>query len=140
MIGLMSVPLRADEVTIGSGTSSNHELPCYTTYSYSLTQQIYTAQELGGNEGAIKSVAFYNNGTTQTRNIDIYIVSTEKASFSSKSDWIPVATNNKVFSGQVTLTKNAWTAITFDTYFAYDGTSNIAIMVGSRSMVRVKQT
>ena len=129
MIGLMSVPLRADEVTIGSGTSSNHELPCYTAYSYSLTQQIYTAQELGGNEGAIKSVAFYNNGTTQTRNVDIYIVSTEKASFSSKSDWIPVATNDKVFSGQVTLTKNAWTAITFDTPFAYDGTSNIAIMV-----------
>ena len=128
MIGLMSVPLRADEIQIGSGTGKQYYLPSYSYYMYSLTQQLYTAEDLGGIAGAINSIAFYNDGTTQTRNFDIYMVNTNKTSFSSRTDWVPVTASDKVFSGNVTMTKGTWTTITFTAPFDYDGT-NIAIMV-----------
>ncbi len=125
---MFSVPLRADEIQIGSGTGKQYYLPSYSYYMYSLTQQLYTAEELGGIAGGINSIAFYNDGTTQTRNFDIYMVNTNKTCFSSRTDWVPVTSSDKVFSGNVTMTKGTWTTITFTTPFDYDGT-NIAIMV-----------
>lgn len=53
-------------VCIGSGTSTNGYLPTYTYYNYSLTQQIYTAEEIGGS-GAIMSIDFYSTATERTR-------------------------------------------------------------------------
>ena len=127
-IGWFSASLRADEITIGSGTDKSLYLPSYSYYNYSLSQQIYTAEELGGASGSIGSIAFYNDGTTQTRNLDIYMVNTSKASFTSNTDWITVTANDKVFSGNVTLTVGTWTTITLTTPFEYSG-GNIAIMV-----------
>ena len=128
MIGMFSVPLRADEIQIGSGTDKSTYLPSYSYYNYSLSQQIYTAEELGGTSGSISSIAFYNDGTTQTRNLDIYMVNTNKTSFTSNTDWIAVTANDKLFSGNVTLTSGTWTTITLTTSFDYSG-SNIAILV-----------
>ena len=125
---MFSVPLRADEIQIGSGTGKQYYLPSYSYYHFSLTQQLYTAEELGGIAGTINSIAFYNDGTTQTRNFDIYMVNTNKTSYSSRTDWVPVTASDKVFSGNVTMTKGTWTTIVFTTPFDYDGT-NIAIMV-----------
>ena len=116
-------------VCIGTGTSTNSYLPTYTYYNYSLTQQIYTAAELG-QAGEISSIDFYKNGTTGgTRNLDIYLVSTTKTSFSGATDWITVTAADLVFSGNVTFANDAWTTITFDSPFSYDGTNNIAIIV-----------
>lgn len=128
IIGWFSALLRAEEITIGSGTDKSLYLPSYSYYKYSLSQQIYTAEELGGMSGSISSIAFYNDGTTQTRNIDIYIVNTNKTSFTSNTDWIAVTTTDKLFSGNVTLTAGTWTTITLTTPFEYSG-SNIGIMV-----------
>ena len=128
IIGMFSVPLRAEEIQIGSGTDKSLYLPCYSYYNYSISQQIYTAEELGGVSGSISSIAFYNDGTTQTRNFDIYMVNTNKTSFTSNTDWIAVTANDKLFSGNVTLTAGTWTTITLTTSFDYSG-SNIAILV-----------
>lgn len=127
MIGLFSVPLRADEIQIGSGTDKSLYLPSYSYYNYSISQQIYTAEELGGASGSISSIAFYNDGTTQTRNFDIYMVNTNKTSFTSNTDWIAVTANDKLFSGNVTLTAGTWTTITLTTSFDYSG-GNIVIL------------
>ena len=59
--------LRADEVQIGSGETTNSYLPSYSLYNYSLTQQIYTADEIGVSAGTITSIAFYNGGSEKTR-------------------------------------------------------------------------
>ena len=118
-------------VCIGSGTSTNNYLPTYTLYNYSLSQQIYTAEEIG-QAGAIYSVDFYMKNTssnTYTRNLDIYMVNTEKETFSSNTDWIPVTSSDLVFSGEVTFTDNDWTTIEFDSPFVYDGNSNIVLVV-----------
>ena len=120
-------------IIIGDGGSSNEVyLPSYSYYKFALTQQIYTAEELG-EAGVITSIAFYNNGATKTRTYDFYLKSTEKSSFSSKTDWITVSDGDKVFSGTVTMEANAWTVINFNNPFAYDGISNVVLVADDNS-------
>ena len=131
MIGMFSVPLRADEIQIGSGNSTDYNLPTHSNYDYSLTQQIYTAEEIetaGGGDGTINSISFYNAGSEKTRTLDVYLANTDKASFANSSDWIAITSSNLVYSGSVTFTAGTWTTITFTTPFAYDG-SNLAVIV-----------
>lgn len=119
--------LATDDVVIGYGASSSNNLPSTSFYKYSLTQQIYTAGEIGM-AGTINSVAFYNQGSEKTRNYDMYIVHTPKTSFASNNDWIPVTASDRVFSGEVTMAANAWTVIQIDG-FDYNGTSNLALVM-----------
>ena len=131
MIGQFSVPLRADEIQIGTGNSTDYNLPTHSNYDYSLTQQIYTAEEIetaGGGDGTINSISFYNAGSEKTRTLDVYLANTDKASFANSSDWIAITSSNLVYSGSVTFTAGTWTTITFTTPFAYDG-SNLAVIV-----------
>ena len=114
-------------IEIGTAVSTNNYLPSYSYYKQALTQQIYTADEIGA-AGIISCIAFYNEGAERTRNYDLYLKHTTKSSFSSKTDWIAMASTDKVFSGTVTMTANQWTFIIFDTPFEYDGTSNLVIV------------
>ena len=119
-------------IEIGTDETTNNYLPSYNYYKYSLTQQIYTAEEIG-TAGTITSIAFYNAGAEKTRTYDFYLKATDKDSFSSKTDWIAVEASDKVFSGEVTLSANAWTFISFSTPFEYDGTSNIVLVTDDNS-------
>ena len=114
------------------GTTTNNYLPSYNYYNYSLTQQIYTKEEFGA-PGLITSIAFYNGGTEKTRTYDFYMKNTEKSTFSGGSDWETVTEADKVFSGSVTMTADAWTFITFDTPFIYDGSSNLVFVANDKS-------
>ena len=114
-------------IEIGESETTNNFLPSYSYYKQALTQQIYTAEEIG-TAGTITSIAFYNEGTTRTRTYDFYLKATEKSSFNSNTDWITMASTDKVFSGSVTMTAGAWTTIFFDTPFEYDGTSNLVLV------------
>jgi M6 family metalloprotease-like protein len=109
------------------GLATNSFLPSNSYYNYSLTQQIYTADEIG-EAGVITGMAFYLDGAGKTRTFDIYMKSTTKSAFSSAADWETVSNTNKVFSGIVTLAANAWTLITFDIPYIHDGTSNIVLV------------
>ena len=115
------------KVCIGTGTATNSYIPTYTYYNYSLTQQIYTAEEIGA-EGYIMSVDFHCSAE-KTRTLDIYMVSTTKSSFDGATDWITVTEADKVFSGSVTFAAGDWTTIEFDSPFDYDGRTNIALIV-----------
>ena len=134
MIGFLSAPLRAEEVTIGTGTDQQPWLPSHSNYKCSYTQQIYTADEIdypGG--GLINSIAFYNKGTAKTRTWDVYLVNTDKSSFSgANNDWVDVSQGTLVFSGSISLTANQWTPITFTTAFDYTG-SNLAVVVNDKT-------
>ena len=116
-------------VVIGTGTGTNSYLPTNSANKYSLTQQIYTAEELG-QAGNIVNIEFLKgNNVTCSRNLDIYMVSTDKSGFTGSKDWITVTEADKVFSGTVSFTDDDWTVITLDRPFGYDGESNVAIMV-----------
>ena len=118
---------------IGSGSATNGSIPTQSNYNYSLTQQIYTADEVGV-AGTIESIDFKSTSSTAvTRNLDIYMVSTEKSNFSGNSDWVAVSPSDRVYSGEVTFAAGAWTTITLDSPFEYNGNSNIAIIVDDNS-------
>ena len=117
----------SDGLVGDGGTTSNAYLPSYSFYRYSLTQQIYTASELG-EAGNINSIAFYNSGPEKTRSYDFYLKTTTKSDFSSGTDWETVSASDLVFSGSVTMAAGGWTVITFDTPFYYDGQSNLVLV------------
>ena len=119
-------------IEIGEGTTTHNYLPTYNYYNYSMTEQIYTAAEIGM-AGTINSIAFYNEGAEKTRTLDFYLKATTKESFSSKTDWITVASSDMVFSGEVTLAANTWSFVNFTTPFEYDGTSNLVLVVDDNS-------
>lgn len=131
MMGLFSATTFADEIQIGSGSQTDANLPSHSYYKYSLTQQIYTAAEIeeaGGGAGTINSIAFYNGGSTKTRDFSIYLVNTEKESFSGASDWVSVTSSDLMFSGSVEMTASQWNTISFNTPFSYDG-GNLLVVV-----------
>ena len=121
-------------VNVGSGTSTTNGnyVPTYSATrnaNYSLTEQIYTASELG-EAGKITAIEFYNAGSNaRTRTLQIYMVHTTNSNFSSNTAWIKPTSSDMVYSGSVTFTRNAWTTVTFSTPFEYNGTSNVALIV-----------
>ena len=120
-------------IVIGSGDAFNCYLPSDSRYNYSLTQQIYTAEEMGS-AGVITGIAFFNNSHAEaTRIYDFYMKTTEKATFSDKTDWEVVTDADKVFSGEVTMIGNDWTYITFTHPFIYDGVSNVVLVADDNS-------
>ena len=118
------------KIVVGSGTDNHAELPFDNYFKYSVSQQIYTAKELKGKAGNILSLDFYKVSYVDCkRNIDIYLVKTNKDQFENTKDWIHVTAADKVFSGTVNFPTEAWTTIKLDTPFAYDGVSNIAVII-----------
>ena len=120
-------------ICIGAGTATSSYLPANNYYKYSLTEQIYTADEIGG-AGAIYSIAFYKNSTIEMiKNLDIYMMSTTVNAFTGTSDWIVPTASDLVYSGTVTFDNNAWTTIELDVPFIYDGTSNVVVLVNNKT-------
>ena len=115
------------EVLVGAGDATGSYIPTYTYYNYSTTQQIYTAEELGFGAGNVTKIAFYNNGSAVSRNIDVYITNTTKANFTGGYDMINMTAEDKVYSGTYTFT-SGWCEIAFSKAFEYTG-GNILICV-----------
>ena len=119
-------------IVIGEPEAGNQYLPSYSYYEYALSQQIYTQDEVGGST-TVTGLSFFNTGGQKTRNYDIYLVHTDKTAFSSNTDWITVTESDRVFSGDVTMMSGCWTTIEFDTPFAYNGASNLAVVIDDNS-------
>jgi len=117
----------SDKLVIGSGTTTSTYIPSQTNYKYSLTEQIYTAEELGSAD-AFLSIDIYSSAA-KTRTMDIYMVYTSKSDFASATDWITATAADKVFSGNVTFKAGGWTTISLDRAFIYDGQQNVAIII-----------
>ena len=133
MMCLFAIGAFAQEIVqIGSGTSTNNYIPSYTYQYYAISQQIYTAEEIGP-AGTISSIAIYNNGTTRTRLYDVYMVLTDKASFTGIYDWVTVTAADLVYSDSVTWTQGQWNTITLDTLFEYDGESNVLLVMNDKT-------
>ena len=112
-------------VTIGDGTSTAYYCPIGTYYNYSITEQLYTADEIGM-AGTIQSISFYWAYTTaKSFNIDVYMAN---VTASNLSTGISLANTDLVYSGTLSVPSTAgWVTITLSTPFEYDGTSNLLI-------------
>ena len=122
-----------DTITIGEGNITQMSAPIYNASggSYSLSQQIYTKEEIGIDKGGyIKSISFHHNtGNNNTRNIVVYLQNTEKETFNDSYDWITISDADIVYQGEYTFgKKDDWVTIEFPNAFEYTG-KNLAIIV-----------
>ena len=127
-------------VSIGSaGTGTSNYWPNYYLYGYSYSQQIVEATEInsggwGGGAALISKIRFKPTMSAPTvlwQDWVVYFGNTSKASFSSTTDWIPVASMTQVFAGTIpaNVTANVWMELTLPTPFLWDGISNLVIAV-----------
>ncbi|MBQ7527116.1 MAG: choice-of-anchor J domain-containing protein [Bacteroidaceae bacterium] len=112
--------------------NTRNVIPVYSFYKYSLSQQIYSKEEVGESR-TLNSISFYNIADEKTRTINIYLVQTDKEAFADDDDWISYTNANMVFSGDVTFNSSSWTTIPFDIPFAYSNESNLAVIVADNS-------
>lgn len=116
------------EVSMGDADGSNSYLPYYAFYNYSLSEQIYTAEELGG-ANTFSTLSYEVETTAPTRDgCTIYLVETNLSSFSSYADAISTTGLTPVFNGTLS-GEQGWHTIEFDTPFAYSGNGNLVVIV-----------
>jgi hypothetical protein len=115
-------------VTIGDGTSSYPTLPVHMVYAYSLTQQIYTADEIGM-AGDITSIAFHyaTTGSFTMEDIQVYMMQVDKSVFTSNTDMVPLTDATKVFEGTLSANGAGWVTLQLSTPFQFDGESNLLV-------------
>ena len=114
-----------ETVQIGEGTATSNQVPIGTYYNYSITEQLYTAEEIGM-AGSISSISFYYMGiAAKDLPITVYMMNTDAANLSTG---ISLADANEVFNGTLSVTTTAgWVTINLDSPFEYDGNSNLLI-------------
>ena len=121
-------------VTIGDpeSTASHSVLPMTSTFNYSYTQQIFTAEEIGTACTVNTLTMWLRNNSTNilpTLVFDIYMREVDKDAFTSLTDWVSVSATDKVYSGTLTVTNRAFQSytITLDIPFEYSGEGNLLI-------------
>ena len=122
------------DIIVGDGLGTSKFVPVYTYYNYSYSQQIFTKSQLGFEAGNISKIAFFktNSGYNHNRKLKIYMVNTDKESFSGTADWVAVAESDLVYdsreSGYTFSADNDWCEIQLDNVFEYQG-GNILIYI-----------
>jgi len=130
--------LKADVIEIGNPTASTSTYaPAYSLYNYSLSEQIYTADEMGGNDCTINSISFYwssGGNATNEPNWQIYMKAVH-GTFPSSSDYIPVTAADLVYSGTVQLPASGsaaqWVTITLNTPYQYNSSDDLLLCVNN---------
>ena len=139
VLGLFGTLNAQDVVTI-DGTVGEHEVttsknvPAFCANKWAITQQFYTAEEIGKSSGTIESIAFKTADVAAetekypfTRNLEIYMVNSEDYAIVGNS-FRAMSASDLVFSGNVEFTTyNAWNSIDI-TDFEYTG-KNILICI-----------
>ena len=116
---------------VGTGTQEQAILPTNTEYNYSYSQQIFTANEMGGAR-TIYSLSFNvtNLANESNRIIKVYMGHTRLAEFDYISEWVQYSDLTKVYSGSMELNaEDGWTTIILDQPFQYNGTDNLVLAI-----------
>ena len=129
VLGLFGSLKAQETISIGSGDGAINYSPTYVDSYYSVTQQIFTASEMQNKSGKITSVAFKCTSRNTTRTFKVYMVNTDKTSFSGSYDWVAVTDADLVYEGSATFNAGEWTTITFQTPFTYKSGKNVMLCV-----------
>ncbi|MFB3844480.1 MAG: choice-of-anchor D domain-containing protein [Candidatus Cloacimonadaceae bacterium] len=127
------IGLSALTIQIGSGSSTTSSFPIVSSWGYTYSQQIYTKAQIdaaGGGAFPITALRFYNTTGSTTNSSDwvVYMGHTTKTSFTSGTDWVPLASLTQVFNGTVSFS-TGWMEIPLSTNFNYNDTDNLVIAV-----------
>ena len=111
---------------VGTGTSSDYQSPMYSLYAHSWTQQIYTGAEIGSG-GTITRIGFNASSSyTTARTTKIYMALTDKNSFSSSTDFIPLSELTLVYDGSWNITQG-WNYFNLITPFPVPCGKNVVV-------------
>lgn len=131
----LSMMLNA-QINLGAGSTDVGVAPISTYYGYSYVQQIFTKQEINANAaGNITGLKFYLDPSMSIASSSewvVYLGQTNKTSFTSDSDWVPLAQLTQVFSGTVT-NANGVIEITFATPYPYNNVDNLVVAAEENS-------
>lgn len=144
---VLCTPLAAELIQVGEGTVINQSLPVESARSYSYSQQVYLASQIGSS-GNISSIAFqyYISGNSYLATNHAWKVWLGHTAQNSLADWIPLDSLSLCYDGNLSLDcfsgglpGEGWMTISLNTPFTYDGTGNLLIAVdentpGSSSM------
>jgi hypothetical protein len=120
-------------ISIGNGTLSGGTTvysPWAPYYGYSYVQTIYLQSEINA-AGSITSIKYYYGGSSlaNSNQVKIYMGTVTRASFSSTTNWEPLANLTLVYDGTITGTIPGWVTINLTTPFPYNNTGNLLIAV-----------
>jgi len=127
-VALSGQGMSGNLVIIGNGTGIG-SVPVYPYYTYTYSQSIYLASEIGM-PGTIESLAWYWNGNSAITepNIDIYMGHTSLSTMGS--NFLPISGMTLVYSGPYSVGTTAdWRNFILTTPFSYNGTDNLVIAV-----------
>lgn len=138
LMAAMLLPFASQaQVTVEIGdptaTTTNYTLPVNMFYHYSLTQQIFSSDEIEM-AGTITSISFEytNTAAFSMDSVRLYMKNVDKESFASSTDMEPVSSSDLVWEGTLSATGAGWVTITLPTPFAYDGASNLLVCMYDR--------
>ncbi|MCX7547430.1 fibronectin type III domain-containing protein [Xanthomarina sp. F1114] len=122
------------QVQVGVSTNTTNNLPVYSCYGYSYSQQIFLASEINAS-GDITSISFYLDDITATSTSEstawtIYMGHSSKSEYASTTDWEDLTNMTQAYSGTVSFPAvGNWLNLTLDTPFTYNGTDNLIVGV-----------
>jgi len=134
---LGSVCLTAESIQIGNGSLLNQHLPIEPFVSYSYSQQLYRASDIGFT-GQVSAVSFqYNIPSTyfigSSAVWKLYLGHTQREQLDA---WVPLDSLVLVFDGTLSedqfsngIPGQGWLNINLDTVFHYNGSDNLLIAV-----------
>lgn len=110
------------------GNNISDVLPSNTNVEYTISQQIYTADEL--EPGVITGMKLFNaqEGRT-TRSFAIYVQTTSKNTYEATDDWIALDDAIMVYDDDVDMSYAHWYNIPFDESIVLGGNENLCITV-----------
>lgn len=122
----------------GDGLGYDSGLPLAGNISRSVTEQIFTREELGGAGNTIYGVAFYqmpnDYAPVQYRRVKVYMSSYGPDAFLSNTSWADVMNNDLVFRGGYVLRDvNGWSTIWFDEPWTVGSMGSYALVIEDNS-------
>ncbi len=131
-MAILILPVLAEEIQIGNGTTTTNNIPLKFYYKNSLTETIYYADEFaagGINTGAITELTYYYNFVEDLMDFPFNIWMGETTLTTLPTTWIPAGELTQVFEGTLSFfTGTGEILIELDEPYVYNG-DNLVIMV-----------
>lgn len=115
-----------------SENTTIYTVPVNNYDNYGVSQQYYTKNEIGKDEGIITYIAFKTakDAGTYIRDIEIYMANTDESDFGSGK--VMKQMTNLVYSGKIQFSSNSWIKIPLTTEFTYTG-NNILVCINDKT-------
>jgi len=137
ILSILAIVAFAQTITIDDEIANSYQAyaPIFSYWEYSMSQMIYTSEELaeaGFTGGLITNIMFQNGSTQSLTNSNVWNIRMMETSETEFTQFIDPVGSTLVFNdniGVTSLAQLAWVDITLSTPFVYSGSQNLFIQV-----------